>query len=166
MTVTSEWITMASALGFGGGRSIIWQDEETVVLPADPGESRPVLAIELEGRISPERLKIILADRQRLAAGLLVKVDGPAQARMLLRQGGQLVEVIAYGVLADYYTSHIPFGVAGEATILRYCLGLRRDPGGRAAVKSMIKSLLTFLGLGQLLYEYCLVYLERSDDDS
>lgn len=160
-----EWVTMAAALGFGGGRPLAWQGGEPAPLPSEAGRPKPVMAFELEGRIPPEMLESILADRQNLAAGVLVKVDGPVAVRALLQYGHKFAEVTAYGILADYYTSHIAFATAGEAATIRYCLGLRRDPGGRAAVKRLVKRLLTFLGLGPLLYDYCLVYLEAGDDE-
>jgi hypothetical protein len=164
MTATPNWITMAAALGFGDGRPLVPLGAGINLLSGDKDQERPVPAIELAGRISATRLKGLIADNQAPGSGLLVKTEGRKKARALQRLGGRHGKVAAYGVLVDYYTAHIPLA-AGEATTLRYCLGLRRNPGFLAAAKRWCKLLLTYAGLGGLLYDYCLVYLESCNGD-
>lgn len=164
MNAIPEWVNMARSLGFGDGQPLYWSGIGTDILTENMHETNQVIAIELPNRISAEVLHAVFQSAQFLRSGLVVKVGSYADARKFQQKVHSVASVTTFGVLEDYYTAHIPHSV-GEAAALRYCVGLRRDPGRLAAVKRWIKLLLTYVGMGKLLYDYCLVFLEFPNVD-
>lgn len=150
---------MASALVLGEGRTLVWQNKDFCLLPYDIGIGIPILAVELEMGVDINEL---LSNKKALPVGLLIKTNEFKAATTIMQKAGKSARVTAYGVLTGYYTSHIPIGTKGEKITIRYCLGLTRTAGWSAA-KQFVKIFMTFLGLGSLLYDYFLVYIEKND---
>jgi len=93
---------------------------------------------------------------------LLMKVSRLELARKLAFSKRDGIRSRIFGVLAGYYTCHIPLNEPGAKAVFRFCLGLRQGGGTIDKIKFVIKCTLTELGFCWLLCDYYLVSIERT----